>query len=100
MMDWEDQPVNEQTYAAMVAYFKAAYNKHARFGSAKSPRSQGYDSANRSDEQANNVTDQQKEELLQLMLQGKRLDTQASPANKNKFWATVRSQKPEIVPKS
>ena len=32
--------------------------------------------------------------------EGNRLDTQASPANKNKFWATERSQKPGIVPKS
>ena len=32
--------------------------------------------------------------------EGNRLDTQASPANKNNFWATVRSQKPGIVPKS
>ena len=35
-----------------------------------------------------------------LGFQGNRLDTQASPANKNNFWATVRSQKPGIVPKS
>ena len=31
---------------------------------------------------------------------GNRLDTQASPANKYIFWATVRSQKLGIVPKS
>ena len=53
----------------MVTYFKNAYDKHARFGSARLPTSQGYESANRSDEQANNVSDQQREELLQLMLQ-------------------------------
>ena len=46
----------------MVTYFKCAYDKHARFGSAKSPTTQGCDSAH-------NVTKQAKEELLQLMLQ-------------------------------
>ena len=39
MMDWKDQPANEQTYAAMVTYFKTAYDKHARFGSARRPTS-------------------------------------------------------------
>ena len=68
MMDWEDQPADEQTYAAMVTYFKNAYDNHARFGSARRPTSQGYESANRTEE-ANNVSDQQREELLQLMLQ-------------------------------
>ena len=68
MMDWEDQPAADQTYAAMVTYFKNAYDKHARFGSARRPASQGYESANRTDD-ANGVSDQQKEELLQLMLQ-------------------------------
>ena len=62
MMEWENKPENKQTYAAMVAHFKRAYDKHARFGSAKSPTTQGYDSAN-------NVTDQTNEDLLQLMLQ-------------------------------
>ena len=46
----------------MVAHFKSAYDKHARFGRAKSPATQGYDSAN-------NMTDQAKKDLLQLMLQ-------------------------------
>ena len=62
MMNWEDKPDEEQTYVAMVAHFKSAYDTHAMFGSAKSPTAQGYDSAN-------NVTDQQNEDLLQLMLQ-------------------------------
>ena len=52
----------------MVTYFKNAYDKHARFGSARRPASQGYESANRTDD-VNGVSDQQKEELLQLMLQ-------------------------------
>ena len=30
MMEWEDKPDDEQTYAAMVAHFKSAYGKHAR----------------------------------------------------------------------
>ena len=37
MMEWEEKPEDEQTYAAMVVHFKRAYNKHARFGSAKFP---------------------------------------------------------------
>ena len=41
MMEWEDKPDDEQTYAAMVTYFKSAYDKHARFGSTKSPTTQG-----------------------------------------------------------
>ena len=43
VMEWEDKPEEKQTYAAMVAYFKRAYDKHARFGSAKSPTTQGFD---------------------------------------------------------
>ena len=62
MMEWEDKPEDGQIYVAMVAHFKRAYDKHARFGSAKSPTTQGYDSAS-------NVTDQQNEDLLQLILQ-------------------------------
>ena len=62
MMTWEDKPREDQTYAAMVAYFTRCYDKHARYGNAGAPKSHGYESAN-------NVTDQAKEELLQLMLQ-------------------------------
>ena len=62
MMEWEDKPKEEQTYAAIVTHFKSAYDKHARFGSTKSPTTQGYD-------RANSVTEQAKEDLLQLMLQ-------------------------------
>ena len=58
MMNWEDKPEDEQTYVVMVAYFKSAYDKHAHFGSARLPTSQGYDSANNAAEQANNVSDQ------------------------------------------
>ena len=46
----------------MLAYFPRCYDKHARYSNAGTPRSHGYESAN-------NVTDQAKEELLQLMLQ-------------------------------
>ena len=62
MMNWEEKPEAEKTYAAMVTYFIRAYYKHARYGSAKSTTSQGFESAN-------NVTDQAKEDLIQLMLQ-------------------------------
>ena len=57
MMEWEDKPEEEQTYAAMATYFKCVYDKYARFGSAKSPTTQGFDSAH-------NVTEQTKEDLL------------------------------------
>ena len=38
--------------------------------------------------------------VLDAALEGKRPDTGTTLTNKNKFWATVRSQKPGIVPKS
>ena len=47
---------------AICTYFTRTYDKHARYCSTKTPTSQGYNSAI-------NVSDQTKEELLQLMLQ-------------------------------
>ena len=58
MMDWEDKCGGEQMYTAIVAYFTNAYGKHERFGSIRSPTTQGYGSANNVTEQTNNVSDQ------------------------------------------
>ena len=74
----------------MVTYFKNAYDKHAHFGSARLPTSRGCESANRADEQANNVSDEQREELLQLMsqlLSNQKEMTEAATADKEHLQA-------------
>ena len=71
----------------MLAYFTRACDKHARYGSAKSPISQGHDSAS-------NVTGQFKEDLLQLMLQmlsNQKKVTETATWDKEHLWESSKS---------